>query len=66
MSNRDQQWRKWCDDNVGVTRNEDLLYQCWKAAWDESQNDISETLDRLLQGSTQIMEVQKNEHKESR
>lgn len=63
MSNRDQQWRKWCDDNVGTTRNEDLLYQCWVAAWDESQNDISETLDRLLQGSTQIMEVGKTPSK---
>jgi hypothetical protein len=63
MNNRDQQWRKWCDANIGTTRNEELLYQCWKSAWDESQNDISETLDRLLQGSTQIMEVGKTPSK---
>jgi hypothetical protein len=63
MNNRDQQWRKWCDENVGTTRNEELLYQCWKAAWDESQNDISEVLDRLLAGSTQIMEVGKTPSK---
>lgn len=63
MNNRDQQWRKWCDKNVGTTRNEDLLYQCWTAAWDESQEDVSAALDRLLASSEQIMEVGKTPSK---
>lgn len=63
MNERDNAWRKWCDDNVGITRNEDLLYQCWSAAWEKSQEDVSSTLDRLLAGSTQIMEVGKTPSK---
>lgn len=63
MNERDKQWRKWCDDTIGVTRNEDLLYQCWAAAWDRSQEDVSAALDRLLAGSTQIMEVGKTPSK---
>ena len=63
MNERDKQWRKWCDDTVGTTRNEELLYQCWAAAWEASQNDVSAALDRLLEGSTQIMEIGKTPSK---
>jgi hypothetical protein len=63
MNERDKQWRKWVDDNIGTTRNEDLLYQCWSAAWDASQNDVSAALDRLMGGSTQIMELGKTPSK---
>jgi hypothetical protein len=63
MNERDKQWRKWVDDNIGTTRNEDLLYQCWSAAWDASQNDVSAALDKLMGGGTQIMEVGKTPSK---
>jgi hypothetical protein len=63
MKERDKQWRKWCDDTIGSTRNEDLLYQCWVASWERSQKDVSAALDRLLASSTQIMELGKTPSK---
>lgn len=63
MNERDIAWRKWCDDNVGITRNEDLLYQCWKAAWEASQNDVSAALDRLIGSSEQVMDLGKTPRK---
>jgi hypothetical protein len=63
MNERDKQWRKWVDDNIGTTRNEDLLYQCWVAAWAASQEDVSAALDKLLNSSEQIMEVGKTPSK---
>lgn len=55
MSERDKQWRKWFDDNIRSTRNEELLYQCWVAAWEAGHSDLSVTLDKLLSGDNQIL-----------
>lgn len=63
MNERDKQWRKWFDDNIRTTRNEELLYQCWLAAWERSQEDVSAALDRLLASGEQIMEVGKTPSK---
>jgi hypothetical protein len=63
MNERDKQWRKWFDEAVGSTRNEELLYQCWAAAWEASQNDVSAALDRLLASGEQIMEIGKTPSK---
>ncbi len=63
MKERDKQWRKWCDDTIGSTRNEDLLYQCWAAAWAASQEDVSAALDRLLASGEQIMDIGKTPSK---
>jgi hypothetical protein len=63
MNERDKQWRKWFDEAVGSTRNEELLYQCWTSAWERSQEDVSAALDRLLASSEQIMEIGKTPSK---
>lgn len=63
MKERDKAWRKWCDDNVGITRNEDLLYQCWVAAWEASQNDVSDALDMLIGSGKQIIGIGKTPRK---
>jgi hypothetical protein len=55
MNKRDREWRQWCDDNIGTTRNEDLLYQCWVAAWKAAtKQDV--TFDHLMGKTPEITE----------